>query len=78
MTFCYTPRSVTSAIIKETPPPPHSRWRQNRDLGTLSPKWNITIKSIPSGLRESCGRGGGKNVRAKEEGKSTAREKKIL
>lgn len=76
MTFCYTHRSVTSAIIKETSP--CSRWRKNRDLGSLSPKWNINIKFIPSGLRESCGRGGGKNVRAKEEGKRTAREKKVL
>jgi hypothetical protein len=29
------------------------------NLETLSPKWNISIKSHQAGLRESCCRGGG-------------------
>jgi hypothetical protein len=36
-----------------------------RDLGTLSPKLNLTIKSIPSKVRESCSRGGIKSARVR-------------
>lgn len=40
-----------------------------RHLGTLSPKWDLSMKFLPSGLRrkKSCRREGGKNVRAREE-----------
>jgi len=30
--------------------------RRVRDLGTLSPEWDVFIKSLPSGLRELWGR----------------------
>jgi hypothetical protein len=36
-----------------------------RDLGTLTPKMNISIKSLPSGLRKHCKRGDRKSVRAR-------------
>jgi hypothetical protein len=35
-----------------------------RDLGTLSRKWDISIKSLLSGLREPCGRGGRKSIKS--------------
>lgn len=37
-----------------------------RDFETLSPKWAVSITSLPSGLREAHGRGGRKSVRGKE------------
>lgn len=37
-----------------------------RDLGTLGPKWDVSIKSFPSGLRKPCGKEGRKNVREPE------------
>jgi hypothetical protein len=37
------------------------------DLETFSPKWDVSIKSLPSGLREHCRKGGRKSVRAREE-----------
>jgi hypothetical protein len=39
-----------------------------RDLGTLSPKWNISTRSPTSGLREPCGRGDGKCLRTRGDG----------
>ena len=36
-----------------------------RDLGTISPKWDVSFQSIPSGLRELCRREDGKMERAK-------------
>jgi hypothetical protein len=33
----------------------HSNMKRVRDLETLSPKWVVLIKSLPSGLREPCG-----------------------
>jgi hypothetical protein len=38
------------------------------DLGTCSSKWDVSIKSLPSGLRELRGEGGRKNVRARKYG----------
>ena len=68
MTFYFTHRSVPhSAIVREIPPAEDgnkSRDTQSdnmqrvRDLGALSSKWDIAIKSFPMGLREPCGRGG--------------------
>jgi hypothetical protein len=39
-----------------------------RDLGILSPKWDVSIKSLSSGLRELCGKGSKENVRASQDG----------
>jgi hypothetical protein len=39
-----------------------------RDLGTQSSKWDVSIKSFSSGLREPHRRGGKKSVRAKGNG----------
>jgi hypothetical protein len=36
-----------------------------RDLRTLSPKWNVFIKSLPLGFKKSFRKGGRRNVRAK-------------
>lgn len=36
-----------------------------RDHGTLRPKWNVSIKSLLSDLRELCNKGCGKSERAK-------------
>lgn len=35
---------------------------QPRNLGTLSPKWDVPIKYLYLGLRELGGRGGGRNI----------------
>jgi hypothetical protein len=37
-----------------------------RDLGTLGPKWDVSINFHPSLLRKPCRRGRGKIVRAKD------------
>jgi hypothetical protein len=37
-------------------------------LGTLIPKWDVSIKSLPLELRESCGRGDKKSVRGRGDG----------
>jgi hypothetical protein len=61
MIFCYTQRSVPcSAIIQEAFS--CSRWEQiqkptarhyaEKDLGTHSSKWGVSINSLPSELRE--------------------------
>jgi hypothetical protein len=34
-----------------------------RDLGTLIPKWDISIKSFPSEISEPCKKGGRKSQR---------------
>lgn len=39
-----------------------------RDHGTLRPKRGVSIKSLPLGIREPLGRGGGKNVKARGDG----------
>lgn len=36
-----------------------------RDLRTLSPRWDVSITSLPSGLRDLCGRGHRKIIRAR-------------
>jgi hypothetical protein len=38
-----------------------------RDLGILSPKWNVFIQTLPSVSREQCRRGERKTVRANED-----------
>lgn len=75
MTFCDTHRSVScSAMIRETSS--CRCWEQNqrlivqrhraeRDLGPLSPKWDVSIKSFPSGFGDLCGRGSREIVRAR-------------
>jgi hypothetical protein len=63
MTFCCLQRLVSHpAIIRKSFS--FSRWEQNRDpdwtvcrvkgLETLSRKWEVSIKSLPSGLKELC------------------------
>jgi hypothetical protein len=73
MTFCYTHQCVTQPSSEKLPPEADGNKYRNpqmdnvqnvRDLGTLSPKWNVFTKSLPSGLRKPCGRGGGKIVRS--------------
>jgi hypothetical protein len=39
-----------------------------RYIGTLSPKWNVSIKSLPSRLIELYRRGGRKSVRTRGNG----------
>jgi hypothetical protein len=39
-----------------------------RDLATLNPKWNVSIKSLSSWFREPYRRGGRKSVRARGDG----------
>lgn len=39
-----------------------------RELGTFSSGWEVSIKSLPSGIRELRGRGGRKNVQARGDG----------
>jgi hypothetical protein len=36
-----------------------------RHLGALNPKWDDFIKHLPSGIREQCGRGDIKILRAR-------------
>lgn len=54
-----------------------------RDLGILSPKWDVSIKFLPSELREPQGRGDRKSVRArgtedtKKEGPSKSTEQSL-
>jgi hypothetical protein len=36
-----------------------------REMGTISPKWDVSIKSLPSELRETQRREGRKSVRAR-------------
>lgn len=36
-----------------------------RDLGTVTPKWDAFLKSLPSRLRDLFGRGRGKTAKAK-------------
>jgi hypothetical protein len=38
-----------------------------REVG--SPKWDVSMKSLPSELREHCRRRGRKSVRAREDGR---------
>ena len=45
------------------------REERERDLGTFSPKWDVSIKSLPPEFRESWGRGGRKIVRARRDGR---------
>ena len=72
--------TIATSKNKARPPtserlPPVSRHRDPqpgimqrvRDLGTLSPMWVVSIKSLPSGLREPHGRGGRKSVRVRGE-----------
>jgi hypothetical protein len=58
MAFCFTHRSVLklSAIIKEASSPADGNKYSNshpenmqrvRELGTLSPKWDVSIKYLP-------------------------------
>lgn len=70
MILCYTHRLVPcSAAIKDEnkyrDPQPHI---MQRDLGTVSLKWDVSMKSLPSELRKSHRRGGWKNVRARGDG----------
>jgi phage-related minor tail protein len=37
----------------------------NERLGALSPKWDVTIKPLPSSFRDLCGRGRRKTLRTK-------------
>lgn len=75
MTFCRTHRSVPClAFIREAvngnkyrDPELDTRWRV-RELGTLGHTWGFSIKSLPSGLIEPCGRGGRRIVKARGDG----------
>lgn len=74
MTFCYTHRSIPHSTIRETFS--CSRRGTNRcttgpcervrDFRTFSPKWDVFLGPLLSGLREKCGRDSRKIVRAKE------------
>ena len=85
--ICYTHRSVPySAIVKE--PAFCSRWvkivrhyaeRQEGDLDTHSSKWDVSIKSIPSVLRErgdvrARGNGGTRRMRPSKATKQRSYE----
>jgi hypothetical protein len=39
-----------------------------KDLGTLSSKWYVSIRSLPSELREPCRRGNRKILRDRGDG----------
>jgi hypothetical protein len=39
-----------------------------KDLRIFSPKCDVSMKSLPSGLREPCRKGGRKNVKARGDG----------
>jgi hypothetical protein len=39
-----------------------------KDLGTFSPKGDVFIKSLPSGLRETWGRAGKNSIRLSGDG----------
>jgi hypothetical protein len=39
------------------------------DLGTVNLKWDVSFKSLPSGSRKHCGRGGRKAVEDKKNRK---------
>lgn len=41
-----------------------------RDYETLSPKWDVSVKSLPSELREHCRGGGKKSVKVTGDGGS--------
>ena len=42
--------------------------QKKRDLERLIPKWDVSIKSLPSGLREPGRRVDGKIARVREDG----------
>ena len=42
-----------------------------RDLRTSNPKWDVSIKPLPSRLRDPCRRGGRKTVRVRGGGELT-------
>jgi hypothetical protein len=50
--------------------------RDWRDLRTLSPKWNVSFKSLPSGLKKPCRSGDCKSVRARKESTKKTRPSK--
>jgi hypothetical protein len=63
-----------SVILRETSPTVDSNKYRNsqtentlnvRDLGSLSPKRDVSIKSIASRFRETCRRGGGKIIKSR-------------
>lgn len=61
-----------------------SRWEpvdvvpRTGDLGMLSCKQDVSIKSIPSGFREPCRRGGRKNLRRKNQsGRRTPKKRRL-
>lgn len=75
MTFCHSHRSVPCwAIIRDASP--SSPWVltrrywtgqcANSDFGTRSLKYYVFIKTLPSRLRELCGRGSRMITRARE------------
>ena len=59
MIFCHTHRSVPCSLEKLPHAADENKYRDPqpdiaqrvRDLGTLSPFWNFSIKSFPSELR---------------------------
>jgi hypothetical protein len=89
MIFCYTHRSVPHpAIIRKVSS--DSTWKQihsqtllrerererERDLGALSLKWDVSIKSLHSELREPCRRGGRTSLRARGDGEHKENKEK--
>ena len=52
---------------KQIQRPTSRKSTERRDLGTLSPKWDVSIKFLPSGFRKLCTRGGRMAVSARGE-----------
>ena len=48
-----------------------------RDLGTLSPKWDVFIKSRPSGFKESSRSRGDRSLKSSEGMENTKKAKPI-
>lgn len=46
-------------------------YNTHTDFGALGPRWAVFIKTLPSRLRDLCGRGGGKIVKLEVIGEST-------
>jgi hypothetical protein len=49
---------------------------RERDLGALSLKWDVSIKSLHSELREPCRRGGRTSLRARGDGEHKENKEK--
>lgn len=68
MTFCYMHNcSIAQTLSEKLPSEANTETHSQplcrvRDFGTVSQKYDVSIKSFPSEIREPCRRGGRKNV----------------